>query len=153
MVNLSKLARRKLGEILIEEGLLKEDQLQDALQRQKTTAELLGESLIKLNFVTETDIACALAKQFGLPYLDAAQYQIQKDVLELLPAETMLQNQFILLDKIGTALIVAVAGAINIDVFESLERRTGSQLFLYVSTASQVLAALRKHVSVPAGSK
>ena len=149
MVNLNKLARKKLGEILVEEGLLTTDQIDEALKRQKDTADLLGECLTKMGFVTEIDIAGALAKQFGLPYIDVNAYQVAKDIVSLIPGETMIKNQFILLDKIGKVLIVAVAGTIDPAVFNEVEKQTGSQVSLYVSTASQVMGALRKHVKGP----
>ncbi len=153
MVNLGKLAKKKLGEILVEEGLLKNEQVQEALNRQKTAGGLFGESLVKLGFLTEEDIACALAKQFGLPYLDVSRYQVQKELLELLHADVMLQNQFIILDKIGSTLLVAVSGIFNLKVFQELEQKTHSEIFLFVSTASQVVGALRKHLQIPATTK
>ena len=150
MVNLAKLAKRKLGEILVEEGLLKDEQVQEALNRQKSAGGLFGENLIKLGFLTEEDIACALTKQFGLPYLDVSRYQIQKELLELLDPDVMLQNQFIILDKIGGTLLLAVSGIFNLKVFQELEQKTHSELFLFVSTASQVVGALRKHLKIQA---
>ena len=142
MVNLNKLARKKLGEILVDEGLVNKAQVEEALQRQKDTADLFGECLCKMGFVTETDIAAALAKQFGLPYIDANSYEIAKDVVGLIPAEVQIKNQFIVLDKIGKVLIVAVSGGIDAAVFGDVEKRTGSEVSLYVSTAGQVMGAL-----------
>ncbi len=154
MVQISKLLRKKLGEILLEEGLVKDEHVQEALKRQKTTGELLGESFVSLGYVTEMDIARAIVKQFGLPYIDASTYRIPKEALEAVPRELMWQNDLIVLDKIGKALIVAVAGVVNAEVFEKLEKVTNSQVFVYVSTMGLVKKALQKHVPLdgkPAG--
>lgn len=145
MAQISKLVRKKLGEILVEEGLIRDEQVQEGLKRQRATGELFGESLVALAYCTETDIARAIVRQFGLPYIDASKYRIPKEVLEVVPAELMWQNQFIVLDKIGKSMLVAISGVLPGEVFEKLEKVSGSQLFLYVSTASQVAEALKKH--------
>jgi len=145
MAPISRLVRKKLAEILVEEGLLRDEQVQEAFKRQRATGELLGEALVALSYCTEMDIARAMVRQFGLPYLDASKYRIAKEALETIPAELMWQNQFIVLDKIGKAMLLAVSGVLPGDVFEKLEKVSGSQLFLYVSTGAQVGEALKKH--------
>ena len=145
MVNLNKIVRKKLGEILVEEGLLREEQIQEALKTQKETGGLLGEVLVKLAFLREEDIARAIVKQFGLPYIDASKYNINVEALEVVPRKMMWDNQFIILDKIGQVMTVAVSGLMSPAIFEDIEKTTGSQLFLYVSTGTQVRQALEKH--------
>lgn len=145
MVQISKLLRKKLGEILAEEGLVRDEHVQEALKRQKTTGELLGEAFVNLGYVTEMDIARAIVKQFGLPYIDAAAYRIPKEAVEAVPRELMWQNDLIVLDKIGKTLIVAVAGIVNGEVFEKIEKVTGSQLFVYVTTMGLIKKALQKY--------
>ncbi|MBI2901170.1 MAG: hypothetical protein HYY17_13380 [Planctomycetes bacterium] len=152
-MNLPKLVRKKLGEILVEEGLVKEDQVQEALQKQKGSGGLLGEVLVKLNYVSEIDIARAIAKQFGLPFIDATKYNISKEALSLVPGEMMVQNQFVILDKLGKALLVAVSGLLNGEIFEHLERLSGCRLFIYVSTATSVMETLKKVAPKAAGAK
>jgi len=146
MVQIAKLIRKKMGEVLIDEGLVKDDQVQDALRRQRATGESFGEILVSMGFVTESDIARTLVKQSGLPYIDASRYRINKDGVQAVPAELMWQNQFVVLDKIGKTLLVAIANVISPEIFDKLERVSGSQIFVYVSTWSQVQTALDKNV-------
>ncbi|HLY75026.1 MAG TPA: hypothetical protein VKU80_12975 [Planctomycetota bacterium] len=146
MVQIAKLIRKKMGEVLIDEGLVKDDQVQEALRRQRATGESFGEILVSMGFVTESDIARTLVKQSGLPYIDASRYRINKDGVQAVPAELMWQNQFVVLDKIGKTLLVAIANVISPEIFEKLERVSGSQIFVYVSTWSQVQQALDKNV-------
>ncbi|HXX94433.1 MAG TPA: hypothetical protein VEN81_12425 [Planctomycetota bacterium] len=145
MAQISKLVRKKLGEILVEEGLLRDEQVTEGLKRQRATGEFFGESLVQLTYCTEMDIARAIVRQFGLPYIDASKYRIPKEALESVPGELMWQNHFIVLDKIGRALVIAVSGVLPGEVFEKLERSSGSQLFLYVATLGQIREALKKH--------
>jgi hypothetical protein len=146
MVQIAKLIRKKMGEVLIDEGLVKDDQVQEALRRQRATGESFGEILVSMGFVTESDIARTLVKQSGLPYIDASHYRINKDGVQAVPAELMWQNQFVVLDKIGKTLLVAIANVISPEIFDKLERVSGSQIFVYVSTWSQVQMALDKNV-------
>lgn len=152
MVNVSRLLKKKLGEILFEEGLLKEEQIKEALDRQKKTGELLGEVLVKLGYVTERDIVYAIAKQFGLPYLDASKYLVKPESNGVISPETMHEKQFIVLDKIGKAIIVAISGIIDNDTMEQIEKNSSCQVFLYVSTATQIQTALKKYYPVKAKS-
>ncbi len=146
MVQIAKLIRKKMGEVLIDEGLVKDDQVQDALRRQRATGESFGEILVSMRFVTESDIARTLVKQSGLPYIDASRYRINEDGVQAVPAELMWQNQVVVLDKIGKTLLVAISNVISPEIFDKLERVSGSQIFVYVSTWSQVQMALDKNV-------
>jgi type IV pilus assembly protein PilB len=148
MVQIAKLIRKKMGEVLVDEGLVKEDQVQEALRRQRATGEGFGEILVSMGFVSEIDIARTLVKQSGLPYIDASRYRINKDGIQAVPSELMWLNQFIVLDKIGKTLLVAISNVLGTEVFEKLERVSGSQIFVYVSTAAQVHEALEKNVPI-----
>jgi len=148
MVQIAKLIRKKMGEVLVDEGLVKEEQVQEALRRQRSTGESFGEILVAMGFVSEVDIARTLVKQSGLPYIDASKYRINKDGVQAVPGELMWLNQFVVLDKIGKTLLVAISNVLGTEVFEKLEKVSGSQIFVYVSTASQVLHALEKNVPI-----
>ncbi|MBV8880751.1 MAG: hypothetical protein JO332_12340 [Planctomycetaceae bacterium] len=148
MVQIAKLIRKKMGEVLVDEGLVKDDQVQEALRRQRATGESFGEILVSMGFVTESDIARTLVKQSGLPYIDASRYRINKDGIQAVPPELMWQNQFVVLDKIGKTLLVAISNVISPEIFDKLERVSGSQIFVYVSTWSQIQTALEKNVPV-----
>jgi type IV pilus assembly protein PilB len=148
MVQIAKLIRKKMGEVLVDEGLVKEDQVAEALRRQRATGESFGEILVSMGFVSEVDIARTLVKQSGLPYIDASRYRVNKDGVLAVPAELMWLNQFVVLDKIGKTLLVAISNVISPEVFEKMEKASGSQIFVYVSTTAQVLQALEKNVPI-----
>jgi hypothetical protein len=91
-------------------------------------------------------VARTLVKQSGLPYIDASRYRINKDGVQAVPADLMWQNQMIVLDKIGKTLLVAISNVISTEILEKLERVSGSQIFVYVSTTGQIQTALEKNV-------
>jgi hypothetical protein len=148
MVQIAKLIRKKMGEILVDEGLLREEQVQEALRRQRATGEGFGEVLVLMGFVSEVDIARTIVKQSGLPYIDASKYRINKDGVQSVPAELMWQNQFVVLDKIGKTILVAISNVLSPEIFEKLEKASGSQIFVYVATSGQVQQALEKNVPI-----
>src|SRR5205809_981839 len=148
MVQIAKLIRKKMGEVLVDEGLVKEDQVQEALRRQRATGESFGDILVSMGFVSEIDIARTLVKQSGLPYIDASKYRINKDGVQALPGELMWLNQFVVIDKIGKTLLVAISNVLLPEIFDKIEKASGSQIFVYISTASQVKQALEKNVPI-----
>ena len=142
---IAKLVRRRLAEVLLEEGLLKDDQVLEVLRHMRATGEGFIEILVKLGLATDMEVAKCVVKQSGLPYIDASRYRLDRDVMKGIPVDFMWQNQLIVLDKIGKTVLVAVAGVPNPEVYDKLEKVTGSQIFLYVTTSQQVLEALGKH--------
>ena len=148
MVQIAKLIRKKMGEVLVDEGLVKEDQVTEALRRQRATGETFAEILVEKGYVSEVDIARTLVKQSGLPYIDASRYRINPDGVKAVPGEFMWLHQFIILDKIGKTVLVAISNVLSPEVFEKIEKVTGSQLFVYVATSTQVRHALEKNVPI-----
>lgn len=144
MVNIAKLTKKRLGEILVSEGIVSEEQVQEALKKQKETGGLLGECLVKLGYATEMDIARVIVSQFGLPYLDATKYFLSKEVMTILPVSVLQEHHFVPLDKIGNILVIAVSGLLNEKVFGELERLTGCHINLFVSTTSGVEKVIRE---------
>ena len=154
MVQISRLGRKKLGEILIEEGVLKEDQLREAQVRIRATGDTLVDTLHSLGFATETEVARVVAKKFSLPFIDASKYRVPKEAAEAVPISFLRLNQMVVLDKIGRTLLVAVGGGLNLEVLDKVERSTGCQLFVYVSVLSKILSVLDKAVApAAAGAK
>ena len=145
MAYIPRLVKKKLGEILIEAGLVREQQINEALKQQKGSGDPLGEVLVRMGALKEEDIAYALARQYGLPYIDASRYAIQGEFMTLLPPSLMDQHRMVVLDRIGDFLIIAIAGVIDTDLLDQIEKKTKCQVFLYVSTYSQVREAIKKH--------
>ncbi len=86
---------KRLGEVLIEKGLIRESHLKIALAEQSITGHLIGNILVKLSFVSSKDITQSLAEQAGIPFIDIAGYNISEDVLRLIPREITQRYGFI----------------------------------------------------------
>ncbi len=142
MVRITRMTRKRLGELLRDEGLITEEQIQEALASQRKTGELLGEVLVRLGYVTEYDIAKTIVTQFGLPYMAVKQYFISDEAMKLFTERLMRQYQFLPLDKIGNVIAIAVGGLLNFDVLSELENSSGSHIQVFVSTWSEIKAAI-----------
>src|SRR3989338_5878339 len=92
--------QKKLGQILIEQGVLSSENLEKALALQKVESGLLGEILIRLKMVREEDIVIALATQLNFPYLAVQNFTINNEAIRCVPAELAVELTFIPIDKV-----------------------------------------------------
>lgn len=145
MAKISRMTKKRLGEMLAEAGLVDQAQLEHGLEEQRRTGQLLGEVLIRLGYVSEEDVARTLVQQFGIPFLRASQYYISKDMLDLFPEQMLRQYGFVPVDRIGNVLVVVAAGVLNQDIINELERATSGKVQVYIGTQSDVTAAIERH--------
>lgn len=142
MVALNRLTRKKLGEILQEEGLVSEQQVQDALRLQHQQGILFGEALVQQGIITEDQIVSTLVSQFGIPYIDASGYDINTELLEIFDPTMMRRFQFVPLDSIGSVLVVAIAGLLSQDLLTELESQTGCTVQVFLTRMSEIKSVL-----------
>ena len=121
MVAINRLVKKRLGEMLVEQGLLTSEQVQDALRMQHQSGLLFGETLVQNKLITEEKIVAVLVSQFGIPYILPSQYQIAKDLLEIFEPTMMRRYQFIPMDSIGSVLVIAFAGSLTEDVLHEIQ--------------------------------
>ncbi len=143
--------RKRLGEILIEMGVLTSDQLEAALRFQKTEGGFLGTVLIRKQFVEESDITIALAKQNQIPYLPLQQCQISKAVLDLIPAAFAHKNLLVPFDQVGHHLLVVFVDPGFASVHEEIEKVTGFKVLPYIGLETEVSQALKRHYKMEEG--
>ena len=145
MARITRMTKRRLGELLQAEGLISEDQVRLGLEEQRKSSLFLGEALVKLGFVSEEAIAYTIVQQFSLPFMSAMQYTVTADVLNLFPERMYYEYQFIAVDKIGKVLIIVGAGLMNHDVLDELERLSNCRVCQFVSTWKDIRGALDKY--------
>jgi type IV pilus assembly protein PilB len=145
MVAINRLVKKKLGEILVEQGLLSNEQVQDALRLQHQSGLLFGETLVQQKLITEEKIVAVLVGQFGIPYIKPTQYNIAKDLLEIFEPAMMRRYQFVPMDSIGSVLVIAIAGSLTEDVLHEIEGQTGCTLQLFLTKMSEINLVLQNH--------
>ena len=145
MFFLKKISAKPLGEILLQSGVISSQQLTFARDYQEKNGGLLGDILVRLRYATEEDIAHALTVQYGYPYLPLQQYEIEESVLQALPEELCRRYCVVPVDAIGRNLTVAVADPTDEKLLRTLEEHTGCTIQVFVSTPSEIRAALDAH--------
>ncbi len=145
MSSYKKIANKQLGELLIERGVITRDELSMALAYQQEKGGLIGEILVELKLASEEDIAQALTRQYGFPYLPLSNYEIDKEVLSAIPENVCRQFCLVPIDKIGKSLTIAMANPLNVQAIEDVELITSCSVQTFVSTSSDIRNCINKY--------
>jgi len=140
-----RIVTKRIGELLLERGVINHKQLEKALVHQKAHGGLLGQILIELGFVSEEEVALALTAQYGFPYLPLENYEIDDGVTHLVPEHVARQYCLIPIDRIGNALTVAMADPSNTQAIEDIEMLTHCVVQSFVSTPSDIRKAIEHY--------
>ena len=119
----------RIGDLLIREGLITKEQLDQALLEQKQNGTRVGYNLVKLGFVPEIELTKTLAKQFKMPAVDLSKFTVDAKIAKLIPAEMALKNLVLPLKRDGRTLTVAMADPTNMGVVEDLKFITRYDIF------------------------
>ncbi len=134
--------KKRLGEILIEDGILTQENLLEALNQQKKEGGLIGQILIRLGYISEDSLVAAVAAQIKMPYLPLANYSINEDSVRLLPKEFCVKNQLILFDASEKNVFIAMGDPLNETAVEEIKKKLGLIPQVFISTATEVLSML-----------
>jgi type IV pilus assembly protein PilB len=132
----------RLGELLTKAGLIKQDQLKEALRLQKETGGKLGETLIKLGFVSEEDITECLSQQFGVPSINLAHFEIDSSVIKLVPADVARKYNILPVNKTGATITIAMADPTNVFAMDDIKFMTGYNVEPVVASELGIKAAI-----------
>jgi len=144
-MTIRRIINKRLGELLIERGIINTRQLEKALAIQQEKGGLIGELLVELGFVKEEDIAQALTAQYGFPYLPLSNYEINPEVVNIVPGRVARQYMLLPIDKIGNSLTLAMSNPLNIQAIEDIELLSGCSVQTFVSTSTDIKKAIEKY--------
>jgi type IV pilus assembly protein PilB len=136
--------RKKIGECLIQAGLISETDLQIALAEHKRTGDRLGVVLVRMNLATEKQIAKALAHQLGFAYINLAENQPDSHAVVLIPKDVSIKRVCIATKLEKNLLTVAMADPLLFSLVQDLEFQTGYRIRQVVATAAEILDAIQK---------
>jgi type IV pilus assembly protein PilB len=135
----------RLGDLLIREGLITKDQLEKALQEQRANGTRLGYNLVKLGFVQETEITKMLARQYRMPAVDLARFEVDPKIVKMIPGDVALKHLVLPLKREGRTLTVAMADPTNLGVLDDLKFITRYDIFPVIAGEYTLRTALEKH--------
>jgi type IV pilus assembly protein PilB len=135
----------RIGDLLLQYGIITEEQLQTALSHQKSDGGKIGETLISLGYVTKQNINEVLEYQLGIPYVDLTEYNIDKDATGVI-TETLARRHLLIPIKITkTELYVAMEDPLNIFAIDDVRIFSGKDIIPMLATEEQVLKAIDLH--------
>src|SRR6476660_7146432 len=135
----------RIGERLLKEKKITPEQLQQALAAQKSNGGKLGFNLVKMGFVKDEEITALLSKQYGVPSINLAQFQIDPAVVKLVPPETAQKYQIIPLSRSGATLTIAMTDPTNVFAMDDIKFMTGYNVEPVVASETAVVEAIQKY--------
>ncbi len=119
----------RLGDLLVREGLITSEQLQQALEQQRATGMRLGYTLVKLGLIQEIEITKMLARQYRVPAVDLSRFEVDEKIIKLIPADVAVKHTVMPLKREARTLTVAMADPTNVTVIDDLKFITRFDIF------------------------
>lgn len=141
----------KLGELLIQRGLIKEEDLREAIKVQKKEGGRIGEVLIKLKKLTEEDVLSTLAKQLNIPYLSGAKGMLRpapdQKLEKLIPRDFAEQNLVLPISKNLNSLTIALYDPLDLIVLDNIRKLSKCEANPVISTRLDLERAIKEFYS------
>lgn len=139
-----KQERKRLGDLLVEAGLITEEQLEEAL-REKAPGQKLGDVLLQLGYITEQQLIEVLEFQLGIPHVSLYRYPIDPKLTNLIPKEFAKRHMVMPLKVEGERLLVAMADPMDFFVIDDLRLSTGFHIETAIASKDDILRAINKY--------
>jgi len=137
--------RKRMGEILIDGGVINERQLEDALARQKGLGMKLGEALIHMGYVKEDDILLTMKQQLNIQIIDINRMVVAEEVLRLLPESVARKYEVVPVDVNNNRLIVAINDPTNYFALDDIRLAVGMLIRPVLARRSDIIRSIDRH--------
>jgi len=134
-----------LGELLIREKVINQDQLKIASDYEKKNKVSIGNALVTLGHVSEEEMAQALSRQLGYPYIDLSQFEVYPDVINLIPVDIAKKHKIMPIHRIRSFLTMAMVDPTDLDVIENVRFRTSLSIQPVIASESGINDAINKY--------
>jgi type IV pilus assembly protein PilB len=135
----------RLGELLVREKMISLQQLQEAQTEAKRTGRRLGVALSRLGYVNDSDLTQFLARQYSLPSINLNDFEIDGEVLKLVPKEVAMKHMVVPVNRAGATLIVAMSDPSNIFAIDELKFLTQYNIEPVVAAEAAIEEAIRRY--------
>ncbi len=135
----------KIGQLLLRENLVKEEQLQKAIELQRKEGGRLGSNLIKLGFLTEEQLVTFLSKQYGVPAISLSSYKIDDAITKFIPQEVAQKYQILPVARVGATLTIAMVDPSNVFAIDDVKFMTGYNVEPVVASETAIKDAIIEH--------
>ncbi len=135
----------RLGELLIRAGLIREEQLQEALVSQREQGGRLGSNLVKLGFVDEHRLVDFLSRHFGVPSVDLNQIDVDDTVIQIIPADVARKYTILPVSKAGSRVTLAMIDPTNVFAMDDIKFMTGYDVEPVVASEPSLRRAIDRY--------
>ena len=135
----------RIGDLLVGEDLISQQQLEQALIEQRSSGARLGYVLVKLGFVLEIEITKMLARQYHVPAVDLSRFQVDEKIIKLVPSDVALKHSVLPLKRDGRSLTVAMAEPGNMQVVDDLKFITRCDIVPVIAGEYTLRTAIEKY--------
>jgi type IV pilus assembly protein PilB len=142
-----KQERKRLGDLLVEAGLITEAQLEEAL-KEKAPGQKLGDALLQRGYITEQQLIEVLEFQLGIPHVSLYRYPIDPKLTNLIPKEFAKRHMVMPLKIEGERLLVAMADPMDFFVIDDLRLSTGFHIETAIASKDDILRAINKYYDI-----
>lgn len=140
--------RKRLGEILLDAGVITEKQLEHALNAQKTSGKRLGETLITLGYITERNMLQSMEKQLGIAYISLSVTDIQKDAIAAVPLFLAERYNIIPIRRDGNRLVIAMNDPTNFYAIDDVRMVSGMEVEPVLAESKDIELAINNNYGV-----
>jgi type IV pilus assembly protein PilB len=141
--------RARLGELLVSEGVISQDQLHEALREHRRSKERLGAVLARRGLVTEERLVELLSREHGLPSVDIRQQVVSAEIVALVPAHLARKHEVLPLSRVDGALTVAMSDPTNVVAMDEIAAATRLTVLPVVAAGAAIRAAIERHYAKP----
>src|SRR5271155_4523787 len=135
----------RLGELLVREKLISLNQLRKAQEEQQKSGHNLGYTLAKLGFVSDDEITSFLSQQYRVPTVNLDEYEIEPEILKLVPKEPCERHKVVPVSRTGNSLIVAMADPTNLNAIDDLKFLTGYNIEPVIASETAIQSTIEKY--------
>jgi len=135
----------RIGELLVQKNLLSEEQLRRAKEEARTSGTRIGYQITKLGFVEEEKVAEAVSNQYGVPTIELDDFEVDSEVIALIPEEVANKHTILPVNRAGSTLIVAMSDPSNIFAIDDLKFLTGYNVEVVVAAEEAIRRAIDRY--------
>ena len=136
------LLKERLIDLIINNKLITQDQLNEALEIQKAKGGRLSDIIVGLKFIKENDLMSVLSQGLGFPLIDLRRYKVEPEIVKIIPYEVSKHYQIVSISKVGNTVTLAMADPLNIFALDHVKTLTGFNINPIISTSQDILQAL-----------
>lgn len=140
--------RKRLGDLLVEVGLINHEQLNEAVSFQTKKGVRLGQALVDLGYLGEQQLLEVLEYQLGIPHINLTDKLLSPDVVDLVPRETAVKHKVMPVERRGDRMVIATADPFNVFAIDEIREATGLNVELLLATEKDIEETINRHYGV-----